>query len=353
MPEDRAASAPATDTVETARAKMLAEVWPLTTEPVDITAAIGRTLAETLQAARSQPPFRSSAMDGYGVRAADLAQGPFTVLGEAQAGKAYPGTVGALGAVRVFTGAPVPEGVDVVVPQERARREGDRVWLEAPAPQRTNIRAAGIDFKAGEELVQRGTRLNARHVALIAAAGIGWLSVTRRPRIAVLATGNELVPPGKPAGAHQIFDSVSFALLAMLEEWGGQPKRGAVLRDEAGAIAAATQQALEDADLVVIIGGASVGDYDLVKPALVRLGLSIAVPRIAIRPGKPTWFGTLRGKPVLGLAGNPAAAMVCAHLFLRPLLEALLARSEEHTSELQSPDHLVCRLLLEKKNINN
>jgi len=148
----------------------------------------------------------------------------------------------------------------------------------------------------------------------------------------VLATGNELVPPGTPAAAHQIFDSVSFALLAMLEEWGGQPKRGAVLRDEAGAIAAATQQALEDADLVVIIGGASVGDYDLVKPALVRLGLSIAVPRIAIRPGKPTWFGTLRGKPVLGLAGNPAAAMVCAHLFLRPLLQALLAREPDEAA---------------------
>ena len=332
MPEDRAAPAPATDTVETARAKMLAAVRPLTPEPVDITAAIGRTLAETLQAARSQPPFRSSAMDGYGVRAADLAQGPFTVLGEAQAGKAYPGTVGASGAVRVFTGAPVPEGVDVVVPQERARREGDRVWLEAPAPQRTNIRAAGIDFKAGEELVQRGTRLNARHVALIAAAGVGSVSVARRPRVAVLATGNELVPPGTPAAAHQIFDSVSFALLAMLEEWGGEPRRGAVPPDEAGAIAAATQQALEDADLVVIIGGASVGDYDVVKPALARLGLSIAVPRIAIRPGKPTWFGTLRGKPVLGLAGNPAAAMVCAHLFLRPLLEALLAREPDEAA---------------------
>src|SRR5256884_403448 len=315
MPEDRAASAPATDTVETARAKMLAAVRPLAPEPVDITAAIGRTLAETLQAARSQPPFRSSAMDGYGVRAAGLAQGPFTVLGEAQAGKAYPGIVGASGAVRVFTGAPVPEGVDVVVPQERARREGDRVWLEAPAPQRTNIRAAGIDFKAGEELVQRGTRLNARHVALIAAAGIGWLSVTRRPRIAVLATGNELVPPGASAAAHQIFDSVSFALLAMLEEWGGQPKRGAVLPDEAGAIAAAPPQALQDAGPVVIIGGASVGDYDLLKPAPARPRPLIAVPRIAIPPGEPTWVGTLRGKPVLGRAGNPAAAMVGAPLF--------------------------------------
>ena len=332
MPEERAASAPAIDTVETARTKMLAAVRPLTPESVDITAALGRTLAETLQAARSQPPFRSSAMDGYGVRAADLAQGPFAVLGEAQAGKAYSGTVGAGGAVRIFTGAPVPEGVDLVVPQERARREGDRVWLETPARPRANIRAAGIDFKAGEELVRRGTRLNARHVAFIAAAGIACMSVTRRPRVAVLATGDELVPPGAPAAAHQIFDSVSFALAAMIEEWGGQPKRGAVPPDEAEAIAAAAAHALDDADLVVIIGGASVGDYDLVKPALAGLGLSIGVPRIAIRPGKPTWFGTLRGKPVLGLAGNPAAAMVCAHLFLRPLMQTMLAREPDEAA---------------------
>src|SRR2546429_7133933 len=162
MPEDRAASAPATDTVETARAKMLAAVRPLAPEPVDITAAIGRTLAETLQAARSQPPFRSSAMDGYGVRAAGLAQGPFTVLGEAQAGKAYPGIVGASGAVRVFTGAPVPEGVDLGVPQERARREGDRVWLRAPAPPRPNLRAAGHHLQTGEGQVPPGPTLHPR-----------------------------------------------------------------------------------------------------------------------------------------------------------------------------------------------
>jgi molybdopterin molybdotransferase len=277
-------------------------------------------------------------MDGYGVRATDLAQGPFTVLGEAQAGKAYSGTVGAGGAVRIFTGAPVPEGVDMVVPQERARREGDRVWFETPARLRANIRAAGIDFKAGEELVRRGTRLNARHVALIAAAGIASVSVMRRPRVAALATGNELVPPGAHAAAHQIFDSVSFALAAMIEEWGGSAVRAAVPPDEAEAIAGACARALGEADLVVIIGGASVGDYDLVKPALSGLGLSIAVPRIAIRPGKPTWFGTLRGKPVLGLAGNPAAAMVCAHLFLRPLLHTMLARE---------PDEAVAMALLD------
>jgi molybdopterin molybdotransferase len=309
---------------------MLAAVAPLPPERIGTEAAAGRTLADTLQAARAQPPFRSSAMDGYGVRAADLALGRFTVLGEARAGQGYAGgPVGTSGAVRIFTGAPVPDGVDVVVPQERARREGETVWLEVPAPLRTNIRAAGIDFKAGELLVRRGTRLHARHIALIAAAGIGSVSVTRQPRVAVLATGNEIVPPGAHAAAEQIFDSVSFGLGAMIEEWGGKPIRIATRPDETTAIATAVERTLGGVDLVVIIGGASVGDYDVVKPSLARLGLAIAVQRIAIRPGKPTWFGTIGGKPVLGLAGNPAAAMVCAHLFLRPLVHALLARESE------------------------
>ncbi len=326
MPADRADAAPATDTVQAARVKMLATPTALPAEALDIGAALGRTLADTLQAPRAQPPFRSSAMDGYAVRAADLERGPFTVVGEALAGKAYAGTVGASIAVRIFTGAPVPEGSDVVVPQERARREGPTVWLEAPAPLRPNIRAAGIDFGSGDVLARRGTRLDARHIALLAAAGIASVRVTRKPRIAVLATGNELVPPGARAAPDQIFDSVSFAIAAMIVEWGGSPLRAAVRPDEPGPIAAAVERALPDADLVVIIGGASVGDYDLVKPALAGLGLSIAVPRIAIRPGKPTWFGTVRAKPVLGLAGNPAAAMVGAYLFLRPLLQALLGR---------------------------
>jgi molybdopterin molybdotransferase len=330
MPADRADPAPGGDTVEVARTKMLAAVAPLARELIGTEAAAGRTLAATLQAARAQPPFRSSAMDGYGVRAADLALGRFTVLGEALAGRGYAGgPLGTSAAVRIFTGAPVPEGVDVVVPQERARREGETVWLDMPAPLRTNIRAAGIDFKAGDLLVRGGTRLHSRHVALIAAAGIASVSVTRQPRVAVLATGNEIVPPGARAAPEQIFDSVSFGLGAMIEDWGGKPIRIAARPDETEAIAAAIEHTLGEADLVVIIGGASVGAYDVVKPSLAGLGLAIAVQRIAIRPGKPTWFGTIGGKPVLGLAGNPAAAMVCAHLFLRPLVRALLAREPE------------------------
>jgi molybdopterin molybdotransferase len=330
MPADRADPASGADTVEVARTRMLAAVAPLAAELIGIEAAAGRTLADTLLASRAQPPFRSSAMDGYGVRSADLTLGRFTVLGEALAGKGYAGgPVGAAGAVRIFTGAPVPEGVDVIVPQERARREGESVWLEAPVPLRTNIRAAGVDFKAGDLLVRGGTRLHARHVALIAAAGVGAVSVTRQPRIAVLPTGNEIVQPGMRAAPEQIFDSVSFGLGAMIEDWGGKPIRISARPDETAAIAAAIEPTLEAVDLVVIIGGASVGAYDLVKPSLARLGLAIAVQRIAIRPGKPTWFGTIGDKPVLGLAGNPAAAMVCAQLFLRPLLHALLARESD------------------------
>jgi len=314
---------------------MLAAVAPLAAELIGTEAAAGRTLADTLLAPRAQPPFRSSAMDGYGVRAADLALGPFTVLGEALAGKGYTGgPVGAAGAVRIFTGAPVPDGVDVVVPQERARREGETVWLDAPGPLRTNIRAAGVDFQAGDLLVRGGTRLHARHVALIAAAGVGAVSVTRQPRIAVLPTGNEIVQPGTRAAPGQIFDSVSFGLGAMIEDWGGKPIRISARPDETAAIAAAIEATLDAVDLVVIIGGASVGAYDLVKPSLARLGLAITVQRIAIRPGKPTWFGTIGGKPVLGLAGNPAAAMVCAQLFLRPLVHALLARESDATASV-------------------
>jgi molybdopterin molybdotransferase len=335
MPADQAHPASGADTVELARTRMLAAVAPLAAELIGTEAAAGRTLADTLLASRAQPPFRSSAMDGYGVRSADLARGPFTVLGEALAGKGYAGApLGAAGAVRIFTGAPVPEGVDVVVPQERARAEGGSVWLDAPPPLRTNIRAAGVDFKAGELLVRGGTRLHARHLALIAAAGVGAVSVTRQPRIAVLATGNEIVQPGTRAAPEQIFDSVSFGLGAMIEDWGGKPIRISARPDETAAIAAAIEPTLDAVDLVVIIGGASVGAYDLVKPSLARLGLAITVQRIAIRPGKPTWFGTIGGKPVLGLAGNPAAAMVCAQLFLRPLVHALLARESDATASV-------------------
>jgi len=325
--------APAGHSVAAARQAMLERVAPLGSELVLLELVAGRTLAESVIAVRAQPPFRASAMDGYGISAADSPTERFTVAGESAAGRPYAGPrLGARGAVRIFTGAPVPDGVDRVVPQERARRMGDAVWLEPHEPARTNIREAGVDFAAGAVLAARGVRLSARQLALIAASGAPAVRVTRRPRVALLATGDEIVPPGAVAAPHQIYDSVSFALSASIAQWGGEALRLAARPDAAAAIAAASAEGLERADLLVIIGGASVGDYDIVKSSLGGLGLSLIVERIAVRPGKPTWFGTAAGKPVLGLAGNPAAALVCAHLFLKPLLQTMLAQVPDDDS---------------------
>lgn len=326
--------ASAEHTVAAARSAMLSGIKPLPSEPVPIEAASGRTLAHPVAAARAQPPFRAAAMDGYGVRAADLGPVPLAVLGEAAAGRAYAGApLRAGGAVRIFTGAAVPAGVELIVPQERARREGDSVWLETATQRRSNIREAGVDFAAGEVLVHRGVRLNARHLALIAASGAGTVEAARRPHVAVLATGDELVQPGAPAAADQVFDSVSFGVAAAIGEWGGEALRLAIRPDAEAAIAVAAADALRRTDLLVVIGGASVGDYDVVKRSLAGLGLEVAVERVAVRPGRPTWFGRAAGKPVLGLPGNPAAALVCAHLFLRPLLAAMLGREAEGAQE--------------------
>ena len=311
------------DTVESARERMLDAVPPLDSEPVFLELASERTLAESLFATRDQPPFRSAAMDGYAVRSAELGKGRFTVVGEAAAGSAHQGTVGPAQAVRIFTGAPVPPELDMVIPQERTQRDGTAVIVDETAQPGKNIRDAAIDFAAGSKLIDAGTRLHARHIALIAAAGIGNVTVSRRPRIALLATGSEIASPGHAAGPYQIYDSVTFGLGAMIECWGGFALRHAAGRDEAAAISSALGDAVCNADLVVVVGGASVGAYDIVKQVLATRGLKVSVPKIAVRPGKPTWFGAIEHKPILGLPGNPAAAFVCATLFLRPLVRAL------------------------------
>ncbi len=316
--------------VEEARARMCACVAPIGREPAALAEAVGRTLGETLSAGRDQPPFRSSAMDGYALRAADLASrvgdAGFRVVGQSAAGTPYAGAIGAGEAVRIFTGAPVPQGADRVVPQERTRLEGAALIIDDQLQRSANIRAVATDFRAGEPLITAGTRLNARHVALIAAAGVPAINVSRIPRVGLLATGTEILAPGASAGPYQIYDSVTFGLAAMIQGWGGHALRRGAAADEDEAVAAAAAQGLADSDLLVIAGGASVGDYDVVKRALARRGLKILVSQVAVRPGRPTWFGTLNGKPILGLPGNPAAAFVCACLFLQPLLDGLLGR---------------------------
>jgi molybdopterin molybdotransferase len=356
-------------TVEALCAHLRAHAARMPIETVPLAQSLHRTLAQPIRASRAQPPFPASAMDGYALRTAGLAELAATgleVIGEAAAGRPFTGAIGPSQAVRIFTGAPVPDGADAVVAQERTERiectprtdhprrgagPGNRENEMRPARVRiepeiaaaigpgANIRSAGIDFAPGEELIAAGTRLHARHVALLAAAGCGELAVRRRPRVAVLPNGDELRRPGERAGPAEIYDSVTPGVSAMIEDWGGQAHPAGAAPDDPAAIRDAVRQAAA-ADVLVIVGGASVGDHDHVKGALRELGLELAVSRVAVRPGKPTWFGTLpdtrrpppgassgaleRALPVLGLPGNPAAAFVCAHLFLRALIEAML-----------------------------
>lgn len=307
--------------VEEARGRILAQAVRLPAETVDLSAALGRVLAEPIVAARDQPPFAASAMDGWAVRLAE-ASAPLTVVGESAAGRAYGGTLKTGEAVRIFTGAPVPAGADTVVIQENARREGGSVVFETlPAPG-ANIRPAGADFRAGDPLLAAGVRLDPWRLSLAAAAGRARLPVARPPRVAVLSTGEEIVPAGAVPGPDQIFNSGGPALCALVATWGGAPLMLTPTGDDETAIAAAVRDV--DCDVIVTLGGASVGDHDLVKPALSALGMEQHVESVKLRPGKPTWFAVLAdGRRVLGLPGNPASALVCAELFLRPLLAAM------------------------------
>ena len=306
-------------TVEAARAAMVAQASALPAESIPLQTANGRVLAQDIAAVRAQPPFTNSAMDGWAVRSADT-PGALVIVGESAAGHGYEGVLSAGQATRIFTGAALPDGADSIVIQENARRDGDQVTVPAAAPG-DNIREAGKDFRAGDVLLTRGTRIDPWRLSLAASAGRAEVSVHRQPRIAILSTGEEIVEAPATPGPFQIYDSGAPALKVMCEAWGAEATKLSGIRDRLDDVIAAMRAA--EADLIVTVGGASVGDHDLVRTAAEALGIQYRVESVAVRPGKPTFFGVLAdGRRLLGLPGNPASAFVCAELFLKPLIAA-------------------------------
>ena len=300
---------------------------PTEREAVALAEAYGRTLASDVVSRRIQPPFANSAMDGYALRAADAARTParLTVVGESAAGRPFGRRLGPGEAARIFTGAPLPEGADAVAMQETTRREGATVILEAPVALGDHVRAPGGDFDAGEIVLRAGRRLSARDVALAAAADHPTLVVHRCPRVAILASGDELVAPGAGLGPAQIVSSNTFAVAGIVVAAGGAPIDLGIAADDSKALVESLSQAIaQRADVLVTLGGASVGDRDLTQQALVDAGMELGFWRVGMRPGKPLIHGRLGATIVLGLPGNPTSSTLCAVLFLQPLIRALL-----------------------------
>ncbi|MXQ06873.1 molybdopterin molybdenumtransferase MoeA [Alphaproteobacteria bacterium GH1-50] len=297
--------------------KVLALVTPLAPETVDLRHAAGRVLAADIVATRDQPPFAASVMDGYAVRNADVVAGAkLRVIGEAAAGHRFDGAVGQGEAVRIFTGAPVPDGADRVIIQEDVHPDGDSITLSDAMDSSMYIRPLGTDFKVGDRIAA-GRRLTPADVALAASMNVPELQVARRPDVALIATGDELVMPGETPEDSQIIASNAFGLAAMLEAEGARVRLLPIAGDSAEALASAFDLA-KGADLVVTIGGASVGDHDLVGQVAAGLGLDRSFYKVAMRPGKPLMAGRLGDMPMVGLPGNPVSSMVCGHIFLRP-----------------------------------
>lgn len=342
--------------VAEARDRILAGLGPTQTEVVALPDARGRVAAAPLVSRRTQPPADLSAMDGYALRAADGQEGArLRVVGIAPAGHPYAGMVGPGEAVRLYTGSVLPEGADAVLLQEDAERAGETVVVREAARPGRHVRRRGQDFAEGDAVIPAGRRLGARDIGLAAAANLPWITVHRRPRVAILATGDEIVMPGEPIGPGGIVSSNSHAVAALVRAHGGEPVLLPIVRDDTAAIAASID-ALSGVDLLVTMGGASVGDYDLVQAGLAARGFELDFWQIAMRPGKPLMHGHLRALPVLGLPGNPVSSVVCSVLFLLPALAALsgetAAPAATTTAVLGAPvrandhraDHLRARL---------
>ncbi len=313
--------------VAEATARILADLPTVPpVEMIPLAKALGRTLARDVAAKRTQPPAAVSAMDGYAVRAADLASLPARLrqIGESAAGHGFSGVLGAGETVRIFTGAPVPHGADAILIQEDARAEAGSIEALRGVAAGQHIRPEGLDFGAGEVLLRAGTRLGPAAVALAAAMNHAELPVARRPKVGILAAGDELAPPGTALGPNQIVASNGFAIAALVEEAGGEPLDFGLAGDDLDALEIGIGAAIAaGCDVLATTGGASVGDHDLIRPALEKAGMALNFWRIAMRPGAPLLHGRIGGTAVLGLPGNPVSAVVGGLLFLVPLVRAL------------------------------
>ncbi len=310
--------------VDEARARILKGVKPLPPETVKLEMALGRVLAKAVMAKRDQPPFAGSAMDGYAVRAEDVTTVPvqLALIGTSAAGRAYSGTLRPGTAVRILTGAPLPKGADAVVIQENTSRVGPLLTVLQPSSPGKHVRRPGLDFAAGDELVPANHKLGPRDIGLLSAGNAATVSVRRKPRIVVFATGDELILPGQKPRPDQIVSSNSHALQALAESFGAEVINLGIVRDTLKATIAAVRKGL-DADILISTGGASVGDTDFVQEAFKACGVKIDFWKIAIRPGKPFMHGR-RGKThVMGLPGNPVSALITARIFLKPLIAAM------------------------------
>lgn len=309
--------------------RLLAAIDPLASEQVAIDLAMGRILSEPVTAALNAPRADVSAMDGFAVRKAEaLTCSALKIVGEAVAGAPFDGSLGPDQAVRIYTGAYVPDGADFVAIQELAEIENGTVRFADGIGSGSNIRTAGSDFRAGDTLLEAGTRLSPAAMVALAGADRPSVQVVRRPKIAVIATGDELVSPGFAAGTTAALpESASYGVCALATERGAHIVSRHRARDDLAELQSIAANALDQADCVVVIGGASVGDRDLAKPMFARSALDLVFSKVAIKPGKPVWFGIALGRPVLGLPGNPSSAMVTARLFLAPLLGGLLGRN--------------------------